>query len=131
MSGIFFHNADGAVYSQYLDDTVWQMVANEPLRGYWNGAAWVDTSGYPHFMTLIVKTGATWQEGFRPTTLRITGTIGAQGTGVLLQDSAYNLLGETNTAPVATIDITWLGFDIFRFQMYGYTLVTNIEFLGG
>jgi hypothetical protein len=112
-----------------FDNTYWQNQANAS----WDGTKWVE-SGPPADMVLVYKSGTTWREGFRPTKIRITGAFGYGGTVRVIDNlnGAGPYIAEGVAAASLEMDCDFdLTSDIYRLDLYGYTNVTNIEFLDG
>ncbi len=106
----------------YLDNTYWTPDGNTS----WDGAKWVE-NGPPQSMR-IDELG-TWNEGFEPTKIRITGTFGSASTiNVLDASSDVNGSGAAAASVVIDLDFTGPRGDIDRITLYGMTNVTNIEF---
>lgn len=112
-----------------FDNTKWQNLANSS----WDGTKWV-ASGPPADMVLEFKSGTTWRDGFRPTKVRFTGTAMFGGTVRVIDNfngsGPYIAEGSADTTLEIDCDFSLTG-DIYRLDLYGYTTLTNIEFLGG
>ena len=111
------------------NDTYWKNNSN----AVWYEGQWVDFA--QEGMSLTPATGATWHQGFRPTKMRITGTVTfASETSLRFSQSASDIIGKV-VAPFTSpleVDLDWSdGQDLLVLVMQTWTPVTNIEFLGG
>lgn len=115
-------------WQSVFDDTYWQNQANSA----WDGTKWV-ASGPPADIDLRTKLGEPWPTGFRPTKARVTGSWLFGGDVRLRDGLSGNTIGSgTSAGPTTEIDLDFSSAgDMVRFNMYGYTEITNIEFLGG
>lgn len=112
-----------------FNDTYWKSQAN----AFWDGSQWIDFG--QEGMALTPADGVTWYQGFRPTKMRITGTVSfADSTELRFSQSASDVIGKVTspfTSPLE-VDLDWSdGQDLVVLVMSIWTPVTNIEFLGG
>ena len=89
---------------------------------YWDGSKWC-----PNDTDNKLFTTGTWDEGYRPTKIRITGTVNA-AVSINLYDGSWNVLATGTPAASVELDITFAGNDMFRLYLYHYSYVTKIEF---
>jgi len=116
---------------QHHDDSDWEQIY---WHFTWDGSAWVkDASGGPS-ADIRINSSATWQEGFRPTKMRVTysGQSDCKFTLTALS-AAYYLDPDTTLASGAEIDLAAVDSDIRTFSITINPLendvyVTNIEF---
>ena len=105
-----------------LDTTWWEPKTFDTM---WNGSAWVP-NGPPD--SVAVKEIGVWNISYRPTKVRITGTVNNPNT-ITVWDTNSNALGSAATGTSVEIDLTFGPFDIDHIDLYGMAAVTNIEFL--
>jgi len=120
----------------YFDDTYWQAAAGPPWRDF-SANNWWESVSYTSG-NLEVKTGETWNVGFKPTKIRLTFTVAGADSLISL-----NLLDSSLTqswtggviSDIATgqeIDISDPGADLEEMQMASFDgaalIITNIEF---
>lgn len=113
-----------------FNNTFWNPDSNTS----WNGSAWVE-NGPPGSIMLEASSSLGWANGFRPTKVRVTGTVNWV-SNLTLYDGAPgfggNIIAQAPTASVAEFDCDFSSSGNLRsFNLYGYSSVTNIEFLGG
>lgn len=80
---------------------------------------------------MVIKTTGTWDEGFRPTHMRVTG-VGGPGT-LRLKDAIggvpNQIFASGSYASLDEVELTWDSFDdMARMDCYAFSQVTNIEF---
>jgi hypothetical protein len=105
------------------------------VNSRWDGSKWVE-NGPPGSidMSRNSATYPSWWEGFRPTHIRVTGTV-SWTEEIFLTDGTYGMGGNEifreDNGSVVTYALDWSNnLDMQSLYLYGYTNVTNIEFLG-
>lgn len=105
------------------DDTYWRCLSN--CAG-WDGTDWTESGPGLALQTAI---GATWQNGFTPTKMRVTysnGTGATIGLGLIGSGTEFGS-GTYNSGAEISLTVT---SDIERINLYSTGDVTNIEFFG-
>ena len=113
-----------------FDNTYWSGDSNTA----WNGSAWVE-NGPPGSIMLEASSSLGWANGFRPSKVRVTGVVN-WATTIRIHDGAPgfsgNIIAEGTCASTVELDCSFASAGNIRtFLLYGYSSVTNIEFLGG
>jgi hypothetical protein len=104
--------------------SVWDNTKWEASSGSWNGSAWVsENSGWSQWLTLGVKSGETWNEGYRPTKVRVT--LSPTGSTYIFSgwDTYFSARWDTTTyTNLVELNITWGSQDLVQI---------NLEISGG
>lgn len=112
------------VWVSHFDNNDWSVQSN----CNWDGSKWVESGPGA---TIVVNASATWEENYRPTQMRITGTPHSYSGNIRLLDGlSGNVIGSVSTdVSPQVLDLDWqYGNDMVRLDWYAYSDVTNIEF---
>lgn len=119
----------GPEWISIFDDTYWKAT-----QGYWDSgnSRWVENNG-GEGMYMQPANGATWHVGFRPTKMRITGTVlGEDLLDLRFGWSSSDLIGRLSPPFGPSpweIDLDWSdGQDLFVMIPSVLSYITNIEF---
>lgn len=106
-------------WQSIFDNTKWQASS-----GSWSGTAWVsENSGWSQWLTLGIKSGETWNVGYRPTKVRAT--LSPTGSTYIFSgwDVYFSARWDTTTyTNLVELDITWGSQDLVQ---------VNLEISGG
>jgi hypothetical protein len=113
-----FGNVDAIVSNPW--QSIWNNTKFEVSDGTWTGSAWQSvSSGWSQWLTIDVKSGSTWQEGFRPTKVRATLNPGVQNyifSGYDVWMSArWDITSDYNS--LVEVNITWATQDLTRVHL--------------
>ena len=91
----------------------------------WDGTKWNITGPGMILHTTFV----TWNHGYRPTKIRVTGIAASSGTVRLIDDGSVTIASWSAATGPVTADITWASDDIWRLSCgTEYNSVSLIEF---
>ncbi len=126
---------EGGVLGAPLPPLVWDPLFSSVFWEVQSGGTWDGSKFVADVDSLIIRvnTAENWQDGFRPTYVRVTGTAVGTGPAILRDDNSnvVSILDPINTGQkVGVLDFS-NNLDIGRFELSGYSEVTNIEFVGG
>ncbi len=134
MSGGIFYIAKktatppGPTWVEHFDNSDWQSDLGSNTS--WVTDHWQIDGADPFI--LVAAPGSDFYVDYRPTKIRITGTIGTPATVRLIDFLASppgNIIASGTSAVSLEMDITFSGSDMIRLELDGYSTVTNIEFL--
>ena len=78
---------------------------------------------------VLQTTYKTWQEGYRPTMIRVTGDSASSGTCYLQDTAPATLASWTASDSAVTAEITWGERDLLKLVLgTNYDSITKVEF---